>query len=77
MQKTPMRQQHRLSVFLMFVVVMSYPLVVQAMPESFVVEHAVRVGKYDKRAYNTLKGYCMAPSTGQTAASIATRHQWF
>ena len=56
MQKTPMRQPHRLSVFLMFVVVMSYPLVVQAMPESFVVEYAVRFGKYDKRAYTYVEG---------------------
>ena len=46
-----MRQPHRLSVLLMFVVVMSYPVVVQAMPESFVVEYAVRFGKYDKRAW--------------------------
>jgi hypothetical protein len=56
MHKTPMRQPHRLSVLLMFVVVMSYPVVVQAMPESFIVEYTVRFGKYDKRAYTYVEG---------------------
>ena len=54
MHQTPMRQQHRLSLLLMFVVVMSYPLVVQAMPESFLVDYAVRFGKYDKRARSSV-----------------------
>jgi hypothetical protein len=37
MHNTSMRQPHRLSVLLMFAVVMSYPVVAQAMPESLVV----------------------------------------